>query len=223
MKPNRPNTILIGVLFLLGCGSMQLSQDEVEYQKFVAQKNSNNRVARPIEGWSSTYKESGLQDYIFGLGTYADQKDRSLSDLDKFYKEVILERYAVNEYQEGLKMKFVDYAVSAFNLTQKKNAEATQHLVNYSRELIKNKVYFDPGLFYTCISNVKGLVDEMEYGSMVKKCLFEVRFGLELFEKSLSESKVEGANASKTAEADFRAKIEEFKQHQINFEALIVN
>jgi hypothetical protein len=213
--------ILIPILFLTCCTSVQLSQDELEYQKFTAKKKSNIRLPKPPGEWNKTYKESGLQDFVFG--THANQQGKSLIDLDSFYKEVILQKYANHEYQEALKIKFIGYAVSAYNLTHNENAEATQHLIMYSRELAKNNHDFDAGLYFKCISHINGLIDKEEYNAMVKKALFEIRFGLELFEQSLAESKKGKTKEDQTLASRFSTVIEEFKQHQSNFEALIVD
>lgn len=216
------NNIYVGLalsFILTACSTVNeiQSQDEKEYQEFASELRKRTGLPDP-EAWKRIYKESGLQEFIYAQGDYASNQ-RKLTDLDAFYNSVILTKYSGSEYQERLSVKFIAYVISAYDLTQMKDAESTAYLVKYTRELSQNSGALDLNLSYKCLSSVRGLVDKNEYNAMVKKAKFQVRFFIELFEKSLAEGK---EKVPQEVIEGFKLQTEEYKGHLAKFEALVI-
>jgi hypothetical protein len=215
------------VLLLTACTNQRESDEEVEYQKFVAERHSGVKLDSATllklpSLHEQLYEESGLPKFI------KNGEEKTMEDMDRFYKDVIIGKYSGLD-EEYLKSRFVPYVINYFDLTHSEKPEDSQHLVRLTRELMTNK-NVDIRFTYDCLSACKGKIEKNEYNRMVIQAKFEIRFAIENFSEIITHERKRNVTLSKEKERKLKAAQAEMATHTIKslqsslaeFEALTI-
>jgi hypothetical protein len=207
--------VYIASALVLTCCTTNLpeSTEEAEYQKFVSGREHRVKLdsltLRNMPAvQEQAYEESGLLKFI------KNGELKTRDDMDKFYNEVIIEKYSGHIAQEYLKGKFIRYAITYFDLTHAEKPEDCEYLVRLTRELMATKDV-DIRFNYDCLSACRGKMEKEEYNSMVQQAKFEVRFVIEESAKIFAQETESKNTVSKERYLKLKAAREEMATQAI--------
>jgi hypothetical protein len=204
---------------------IQTVSEETEYQNFLAARSaefSQTKMPTPIERnrmFERAYDESGLKRLV-GSSLQQGAPVPVLSEINKFYDDVIVGKYSGHISQGKLKLAFVSYAVRSLGLTNPENLNAKSKkdfLVKLTRDIVALNGDTRPELAYECLSASKELFEKNEFNRMVMKSKFQARFNLEQMQKNMAEAK-DSDNKELVDQVDFFIKMCE--KNLIDLEAL---
>jgi hypothetical protein len=222
----RSINLLLFLVLLQGCNvsGSNLTREE-EYLRFAAEAKKlvdRRQLMSPMEV-KSLEKESGLVDFIHALNekNKGELNTEDLKVADKFYTDVIVEKYSGNSYQGYLKTRYIFFAVHAFDLAPPHSNDGKQYLIKYTRELIENKRDFNFELTLKCLSSIRGLVEPSEFETMVKITSFGVRFETESLEEVIVKCKNEGSQERLSFAQGLESEVSNLKNLRHRLEVLI--
>jgi hypothetical protein len=179
--------IVTGILLVSCYTDARNTSEELEYQNYVASIKAKARALKSgKEAFAlseQAFVASGLDNLVH---TPFDSDEKRLSEIDSFYNNVILERYAGDVEQDYLKARLIRYAITALDLDNATSQKGKDAFVRYTRELVATDGFMDSDFLLTCLSACKGRIGKDEYNGMLKRTSFQVRFQIEQAREELA-------------------------------------
>jgi hypothetical protein len=181
-----PKIFLVAALLLASCANNPDLSEEAAYQKYVAEQTGKVRLSPDSLAQlpalrEKAYEESGLPAFI------TNGEIKNIADMDKFYNDVIIGRYSNHVATDYLKVRFIRYTVTYFDLLHSENPVEIDYLVRQTRELIAAKKMSYMQFTYDCLSACRGRMETEEYNRLVQEAEFDTRWMIEQSRKHVTE------------------------------------